>query len=665
MVSSAVELLLHRYRRAPRAARRGPRGGRTRVFDRLGVAGRGRRGHRRRSSLRRAAGRRGSRWYRARRSSSAHGRRRVTGVTVGPPGSTSGQKVACDLLVIACVQMPSTNLLGAGGGAARASTRRCRRSCPSSMPERTHAVGAVAGAGRREAAVAQGRLAGLEIAAALGTRGRRAPTMRGASSGSRVSGRPGRPASRGLGRLREAVRVPLHGRDLEGAEDGGDRGVRLDGAPQALHDDHDGSVPGEGVHVVLPAALRPGDGTIVRGDDADDRTTALGPRGDGHAGGHAAARRARRRTMHDRHAAAGAEFMWAGDWRRPHHYTTPEEEVDAVRNRVGLIDVSTLGKFRVKGPQSVELLERLYPNRFSDLAVGRVRYGAMLNDEGVILDDGAVVRRRGRRVLRHRDDRQHGGAGAVDHLVERRLAARRARAERHRRVRGRQPGGAASEERHGGAHRRRRVGRGDAVHVRRRGSTSRACRRSCCGSASWASWATRSISRRRTASTCGTRIMETGGSRRDRRVRSRGAADPPSREAAHPRRAGHRRRVRSVRGRARLDGEGGQAGLPRHACASGPEASRARTSAWSGSPRADGWLPPEGASVVRDGRWVGRVTSARRSAAVGSVIGLAWVPAGWASDEQHVRDPVRREPHDAGRSRTAPFYDPQGQRLRS
>jgi sarcosine oxidase subunit alpha len=56
------------------------------------------------------------------------------------------------------------------------------------------------------------------------------------------------------------------------------------------------------------------------------------------------------------------------------------------------IDVSTLGKFRVRGPQAVDLLERLYPNRFSDLAVGRIRYGVMLNDEGVILDDGAVCR---------------------------------------------------------------------------------------------------------------------------------------------------------------------------------------------------------------------------------------------------------------------------------
>ena len=97
-------------------------------------------------------------------------------------------------------------------------------------------------------------------------------------------------------------------------------------------------------------------------------------------------------TIHDLHVDAGAEFMWAADWRRAHHYDPPEAEVDAVRNGVGVIDVSTLGKFRVAGPQAVDLLERLYPNRFSDLRVGRLRYGVMLNDEGVILDDGAVFR---------------------------------------------------------------------------------------------------------------------------------------------------------------------------------------------------------------------------------------------------------------------------------
>jgi sarcosine oxidase subunit alpha len=97
-------------------------------------------------------------------------------------------------------------------------------------------------------------------------------------------------------------------------------------------------------------------------------------------------------AIHDRHVDAGAEFMWAGDWRRPHHYQDPREECRAVHERVGLIDVSSLGKFRIKGPQAVALLERLYPGRVADLKIGRVRYGAMLNDQGVILDDGTICR---------------------------------------------------------------------------------------------------------------------------------------------------------------------------------------------------------------------------------------------------------------------------------
>jgi sarcosine oxidase, subunit alpha len=97
-------------------------------------------------------------------------------------------------------------------------------------------------------------------------------------------------------------------------------------------------------------------------------------------------------AIHQRHVEAGAEFMWAGDWRRPHHYRDPRHECEAVHERVGLIDVSSLGKFRITGPEAVTLLERLYPSKFADLKIGRVRYGAMLNDQGVILDDGTVCR---------------------------------------------------------------------------------------------------------------------------------------------------------------------------------------------------------------------------------------------------------------------------------
>jgi sarcosine oxidase, subunit alpha len=97
-------------------------------------------------------------------------------------------------------------------------------------------------------------------------------------------------------------------------------------------------------------------------------------------------------AVHDRHVEAGAEFMWAGDWRRPHHYQDPRAECEAVHERVALIDVSSLGKFRIKGPEAVTLLERLYPSRVADLKVSRIRYGAMLNDQGVILDDGTICR---------------------------------------------------------------------------------------------------------------------------------------------------------------------------------------------------------------------------------------------------------------------------------
>jgi len=97
----------------------------------------------------------------------AHGRRRVHAVTVGRRGSASRQKVSCDLVVIACMQAPSTDLL-AQAGARLAFDDTMQTFLPVLMPERTHAVGAVAGTRSPDSAVAQGRLAGLEAAAELG-----------------------------------------------------------------------------------------------------------------------------------------------------------------------------------------------------------------------------------------------------------------------------------------------------------------------------------------------------------------------------------------------------------------------------------------------------------------------------------------------------------------
>ncbi len=96
--------------------------------------------------------------------------------------------------------------------------------------------------------------------------------------------------------------------------------------------------------------------------------------------------------IHDWHLAQGAKMMVAGLWLRPEHYGDPLVEVEAVRQRAGLIDISTLGKLRLTGPGVPDLLDRIYVNKWQKLAPGRVRYGVMCNDEGIILDDGVTAR---------------------------------------------------------------------------------------------------------------------------------------------------------------------------------------------------------------------------------------------------------------------------------
>jgi sarcosine oxidase subunit alpha len=100
----------------------------------------------------------------------------------------------------------------------------------------------------------------------------------------------------------------------------------------------------------------------------------------------------RRTPLHHWHEQAGAHWLDAGLWRRPESYGDPEAEVRAVRGAVGLIDVSTLGKIEVIGPDAAELLERIYLNKWADLKPGRVRYGALCTEEGILSDDGVGAR---------------------------------------------------------------------------------------------------------------------------------------------------------------------------------------------------------------------------------------------------------------------------------
>jgi sarcosine oxidase subunit alpha len=108
----------------------------------------------------------------------------------------------------------------------------------------------------------------------------------------------------------------------------------------------------------------------------------------------------RRTPMHDWHVAAGAVMLQSGPWLRPQCYPRPGESLEeaarrearAVRDAVGIVDVSTLGKFELFGPDAAEFLERVYINRWHNLRVGQSRYGVMLRDDGIVLDDGTTTR---------------------------------------------------------------------------------------------------------------------------------------------------------------------------------------------------------------------------------------------------------------------------------
>ena len=113
--------------------------------------------------------------------------------------------------------------------------------------------------------------------------------------------------------------------------------------------------------------------------------------------------------MHQWHVEQGAPFEDVGQWKRPWYYPrqgeSMREAVDreclAVRNAVGILDASTLGKIDVQGADAAEFLERIYTNSWKRLGVGRCRYGLMCTEDGMVFDDGVTLRLGENRFLVH------------------------------------------------------------------------------------------------------------------------------------------------------------------------------------------------------------------------------------------------------------------------
>jgi sarcosine oxidase subunit alpha len=122
--------------------------------------------------------------------------------------------------------------------------------------------------------------------------------------------------------------------------------------------------------------------------------------------------------IHAWHVDRGAVFEDVGQWKRPRYYPLPGEDMDAavlrecaaVRRGVGIMDGSTLGMIDVAGPDAGEFLDRLYTNVMSSLRIGRVRYGLLCGADGMVFDDGTVMRLAEDRFL---VSTTTGGAAAV------------------------------------------------------------------------------------------------------------------------------------------------------------------------------------------------------------------------------------------------------------
>jgi sarcosine oxidase, subunit alpha len=329
----------------------------------------------------------------------ARGRGQVQGVVLGVPGDgrEDGRQrvVACDLLVVSGGGAPATSLLSQAG-ARTAYDPRHGLFALAGLPDGVLAAGEVAGDGELETAELSGAVAGAEAAHTLGL-GDAGSRARAAIGLERLGGRPAWPSE-------VAVPPPLTS-DREGrcfaclCEDVTAKDIHLSVA--------EGYDSIELSKRYTTTTMGPCQGRMCQllavrlmsretGQDLEQvGTTTARPPWHAVPMGVLAGRPfepVKRSSIHGRHRELGGNVMWAGDWRRAYDYGDPRGEALAVHEAAGLIDVSTLGKLIVRGPDAGEFLDRLYPNRFSNLKPGRIRYGVITSDAGRIIDDGTICR---------------------------------------------------------------------------------------------------------------------------------------------------------------------------------------------------------------------------------------------------------------------------------
>jgi sarcosine oxidase, subunit alpha len=347
------------------------------------------------SAVFKALERRGVRIKRGSTVLEARGRPHLSQAVLGAPGADGGAEIDCDLLVVSGGSAPATSLLAQSGARTAYDTDRGVFAL-AHVPDGVHAAGEVCGPVSLEDAELSGRVSGADAAHALGF-GDAESLARAQEGRKRIETAwkrswevavppplPGKAKGKCFACLCEDVTAKDIHLSVEEGYDSIELSKRYTTTTMG---------PCQGRMCQLPAIRQMAQETGQSLEQVG--TTTARPPWHAVPMGALAGRPfepAKRSSIHGRQSEQGANVMWAGDWRRAYDYGDPKGEALAVHRAAGLIDVSTLGKLLVRGPDAGELLDRLYPNRFSNMDPGRIRYGVIASDAGRIMDDGTVCR---------------------------------------------------------------------------------------------------------------------------------------------------------------------------------------------------------------------------------------------------------------------------------
>ena len=320
----------------------------------------------------------------------AAGRKRVTSIV------TKENKISCDLIVVCGARVPEVGLITQAGGELKWDGERAAF-VPTNLPPSVFVAGEVTGIYDHEVALVQGSNAAIEAVRDLGVESGEengeTPRPNNVSPPSVVY----HPSSELRGKSFVCFCEDVTVKDLHNAIDEG-----FDHIETLKRYTTVTMGPCQGKMCQLASISVCGHKTDKPSADVGT-TTARPPNPSVSLGALAGARHhpVKHTPMHYQHDELGCIWMDMGEWKRPLYYKNHdledekgciEEEYRAVREGVGIIDLSTLGKLEVKGVDAAKLLDKVYTNRLSDLRVGRARYSIICDDAGIILDDGTISR---------------------------------------------------------------------------------------------------------------------------------------------------------------------------------------------------------------------------------------------------------------------------------